>query len=160
MILGLSAHTFMLVHSGLSLVGILAGVNVLLRMVRRRPLGASNTIFLFATILACVSGFFFPHTVLMTSHVVGGIALVALAAALWLGNLYGTWRPIYVVGATAALLLNVLVAIAQAFAKIPALHALAPTGREPVVLLAQGAALLLFLVLGYVAVKRFHPGGM
>jgi hypothetical protein len=163
MILGLSAHTFMLVHSGLSLVGILAGVNVLLRMVRRRPLGASNTIFLFATVLACVSGYFFPRTVLMPSHVVGAIALVALAAAaaaLWLGNLYGTWRPIYVIGATAALLLNVLVAIAQAFGKIPALHALAPTGKEPVVLLAQGAALLLFVVLGYVAVKRFHPGGM
>jgi hypothetical protein len=163
MILGLSAHVFMLVHSGLSLVGILAGLNVLLRMVRRRPLGASNTIFLFSTILACVTGFFFPRTGVMPSHIVGGIALVALAAAaaaLWLGNLYGTWRPIYVVGATAALLLNVLVAIAQAFGKVPALHGLAPTGKEPVVLLAQGVALLAFLILGYFAVKRFHPGGM
>ena len=163
MILGLSTHAFTLVHIGLSIVGVLAGLNVLLRMVRRRPLGASNSIFLLAAILTCVSGFLFPRTALLPSHIVSGIALVALAAAaaaLWLGNLYGTWRPIYVVGAASALLLNTLVGIAHAFARIPVLHALAPTGKEPIVLALEGVALLLFVVLGYFAVKRFHPGGM
>ena len=61
MILGLSTHAFTLVHIGLSIVGVLAGLNVLVRMVRRRPLGASNTIFLLAAILTCVSGFLFPQ---------------------------------------------------------------------------------------------------
>jgi hypothetical protein len=163
MILGLSLHHFTLLHVALSLVGILTGLNVLLRMVRQRPLGASNTIFLVSTILTSVTGFLFPRMALTPAQIVGAVSLVVLAsaaAALWLGNLYGSWRPIYVVSATIALYLNVMVAIVQAFAKISTLHRFAPIGNEPVVLAIQGAALLLFIALGYFAVKRFHPGGM
>ncbi len=163
MILGLSLHQFTLLHTGLSVLGIVTGVNVLLRMVRQRPLGASNSIFLLSTIATSATGFLFPNTTLTPGQIVGALSLVALAAAaaaLWLGNLYGTWRPIYVVSATIALYLNVLVAIVQAFAKIPQLHRYAPTGSEAIVTVAQVAALLLFAVLGYFAVKRFRPGGM
>ncbi len=162
MILGLPLHQFTLVHVALSLVGILTGLNVLLRMVRQRPLGASNTIFLVSTILTSVTGFLFPHTTVTPGQVVGAISLVVLAAAaaaLWLGNLYGGWRSIYVASATTALYLNVMVAIVQAFTKIPALHRIA-TGMEFVVIAVHVLALLFFLALGYFAVKRFHPGGM
>jgi hypothetical protein len=41
--------------------------------------------------------------------------------------------------------------------KIPALHALAPTGKEPPFAVAQGLVLLVFIVLGYLALKRFRP---
>lgn len=163
MILGLTVHNFTLLHVGLSLIGILTGLNVVLRMVRQRPLGASNGIFLLTTIATSVTGFLFPFAKIGPSHIVGAISLVILAAAaaaLWLGNLYGTWRPIYVVSATAALYLNVLVGIVQAFAKLPPLHQYAPTGGEPVITVVQGVALLIFIGLGYLAVKRFHPGGM
>ena len=56
-----------------------------------------------------------------------------------------------------ALYFNVLVLIVQAFLKVPALHALAPGGSEPPFLIAQGAALVLFVVLGIAAGFRFHP---
>ena len=82
MILGLPAQHFVLLHVGLSLVGILAGLNVLLRMVRQRPLGASNTIFLFATIAANVTGFFFPTATVTPGQIVGVVSLVVLAVAL------------------------------------------------------------------------------
>ncbi len=163
MILGLSVHNFTLVHVALSIIGILTGLNVLLRMVRQRPLGASNTIFLFSTIFANATGFFFPHTTMTPGQIVGIISLVMMAAAcaaLWLGNLYGTWRAIYVVSATIALYLNVVVGIIQAFAKIPQLHRLAPAGSEPIVIAAHAAAFLVFAALGYFAFRRFHPGGM
>ncbi len=163
MIFGLTLHNFTLVHVGLSLVGVLAGLNVLLRMVRQRPLGASNSIFLIATVATSATGFFFPRTGITPGQIVGAISLAVLvlaAAALWLGNLYGTWRPIYVVSATIALWLNVMVGIIQAFAKIPHLHQYAPVGNEPIILVAQGLALVCFIALGYFAVKRFHPGGM
>ena len=162
MILGLPLHQFTLVHVGLSLVGILTGLNVLLRMVRQRPLGASNTIFLVSTILTSVTGFLFPRTAVTPGQVVGAISLVVLAAAaaaLWLGNLYGTWRSIYVATATTALYLNVMVGIVQAFNKFPALHRVA-SAAEYVVVAIHVLAFLFFVALGYFAVKRFHPGGM
>lgn len=59
--------------------------------------------------------------------------------------------------AIAALYLNSFVLIAQAFLKVPALHALAPTGTEPAFAVAQGLFLLAFLALGYRATTRFRP---
>jgi len=56
-----------------------------------------------------------------------------------------------------ALYLNVFVFIVQAFEKVPALHALAPTQNEPPFAIAQGAALVIFIVLGTLAVRKFHP---
>jgi hypothetical protein len=49
------------------------------------------------------------------------------------------------------------VLIAQSFLKIPALHALAPKGNEPPFAIAQGILLVLFIVAGTLAVKRFRP---
>jgi hypothetical protein len=78
--------------------------------------------------------------------------------ALYAFHLAGAWRWIYVVTAIASLYLNVFVAVFQAFLKVPAIHDLAPTQSEPPFLIAQGAVLLLFVVLGAVALKKFHPG--
>ena len=41
--------------------------------------------------------------------------------------------------------------------KIPALKALAPTQAEPPFAIAQGVALVGFIILGILAAKRFHP---
>ncbi len=163
MILGMTLFQFKVLHTALSLIGILSGLNVVSRMVRMRPLGASNTIFLWTTILTSVTGFFFPIVKIGPPHIVGAVSLVVLAAAcwaLWMGNLYGPWRAVYVVTATIALWLNFMVAIIQAFQKIPPLHRLAPTGAEPIVMATQAISLLLFTLLGWQALRRFHPGGL
>ena len=65
---------------------------------------------------------------------------------------------IYVGCAVAALYLNVFVLVAQGFLKVPFLHDLAPTGFEPPFLVAQGIVLLIFIVLGVLAARRFRPG--
>jgi len=44
----------------------------------------------------------------------------------------------------------------QAFQKLPPLAALAPTQSEPPFLIAQLVVMAIFIVLGVVAVKRFH----
>lgn len=163
MILGMTLFQFKVLHTVLSLISILSGLNVMSRMVRMRPLGASNTIFLWTTVLTSVTGFFFPIVKIGPPHIVGAVSLVVLAAAcwaLWMGNLYGPWRAVYVVTATVALWLNFMVAIVQAFQKIPPLHRLAPTGGEPIVMAAQAISLVLFALLGWQALRRFHPGGL
>jgi hypothetical protein len=46
---------------------------------------------------------------------------------------------------------------------VPALHALAPgapANPEPPFKIAQGVVLVLFIVIGFLAVKRFHPDGV
>lgn len=72
-------------------------------------------------------------------------------------HLAGIHRVLYVIGATLALYLNVFVGVVQAFQKIAFLQPLAPTQSEPPFAAAQGAVLLLFVVAGWLALKRFRP---
>jgi hypothetical protein len=162
MVLGMSLATFTLVHVVLSLIGIFAGLVVLAGMFRSRRLSGWTALFLATTVLTSVTGFFFPFERLLPSHVVGIISLVVLAVALWalyVRHLAGAARWIYVSTAVLALYLNVFVAVVQAFLKIPFLKALAPTQAEPPFVIAQGAVLVLFVVLGILAVRSFHPEG-
>ena len=57
--------------------------------------------------------------------------------------------------AVMALYFNVFVGVVQAFAKIGRL--LAPTQTEPPFAVAQGAVLLIFVILGLIALRRFRP---
>lgn len=156
-IIGLSVPTFTLVHVAISLIGILAGVVFLCGLAGGRFLGGWNTLFLVFTILTSVTGFFFHSKAFGPPHIVGVISLVVLAVALYAlygAKRVGVWRPIYAITATIAQWFNVFVLITQAFQKIPALNALAPTGGGPVFGAAQAAGLLLFAYLGWRAVKR------
>jgi len=56
-----------------------------------------------------------------------------------------------------ALYLNVFVAVVQAFQKLPFLPPLAPTQTEPPFLATQLIVMAAFVVLGIVAVRKFHP---
>ena len=160
MILGMSISTFTLVHTVLSLIGIASGIIVLLGMLGAKRLGGWTMLFLATTVLTCVSGFFFPSDHVLPSHIVGIITLVALAAAvlaIYTYRLAGSWRWIYVIGAVVALYLNVFVGVVQAFLKLPFLQPLAPTQSEPPFLIAQLVVMAIFIVLCFLAVRRFHP---
>ncbi len=160
MVLGMSLETFTLVHVILSLVGIVSGLIVLFGMLGSNRLVGWTALFLATTVLTSVTGFFFPVAQFMPSHAVGIISLLFLLAALlalYVFHLGGAWRWIYVVGAVVALYLNVFVGVVQAFQKVPALRALAPTGSEPLFVVAQVVVMLIFIVLGVFAVRRFHP---
>lgn len=71
-------------------------------------------------------------------------------------HLAGSWRWIYVVTAVMALYLNVFVLIVQAFLKVESLAVLAPNQNEPPFLIAQGAALVVFVIVGIISVLRFR----
>jgi hypothetical protein len=124
-----------------------------------KPLGGWTALFLVSTVLTSVTGFGFPFDHLLPSHVVGILSLVVLALAIvarYARHLAGAWRWIYVVSAVVALYFNVFVFVVQAFQKVPALSALAPTQSEPPFLIAQLVVLALFAALGTVAVRRFQ----
>jgi len=160
MILGMSLSTFTLLHVALSLIGIASGLVVLAGWLRSQPQGGVAAIFLATTVLTSVTGFFLPFDRLLPSHIVGILSLVVLVialTALYGMQLIGPWRWIYVVTAHIALYLNVFVLVVQAFLKVPALHAIAPTQSDPAFAVAQAVVLASFVWLGFRAVRAFHP---
>jgi hypothetical protein len=151
---------FTLFHVALSLVGILAGFVVVFGLISAKQSKSWTSTFLVTTAATSLTGFLFPFHKFLPSHGVGVVAILALAAtipALYVFQLTGPWRRVYVIGAVVALYLNVFVLIAQFFMKIPALKALAPTQSEPPFLGTQVVVMLIFIVLGVLATRRF-PG--
>jgi hypothetical protein len=159
MILGMTTSTFTLVHVLISLAGIGSGLIVVYGLLTAKRLDGWTAIFLATTILTSLTGFLFPVEHILPSHIVGIISLVALAVALvarYARHMERSWRWIYVVCAVLALYLNVFVAVVQSFMKIPAVHALAPTQKEPPFFIAQLAVMAIFVVIGIFAVKKFR----
>ncbi|HWO02486.1 MAG TPA: hypothetical protein VNS63_24790 [Blastocatellia bacterium] len=159
MILGMTTSTFTLVHVLLSLIGIGSGLVVTYGLLNSKRLDRWTAIFLATTVLTSVTGFGFPFDHLERSHKLGIISLLMLAiaiAARYAFRLAGAWRWIYVVSAMISLYLNVFVLIVQAFRKVPALKAMAPTQSEPPFLVAQLVVLALFVVLTVLAAKKFR----
>ena len=159
MTLGMSLSTFTTVHVVISLVGIFSGFIVLFGLLGGKRLDGWTAIFLITTVATSVTGFFFPFHGFGPPHFVGMISLFVLLLAIigrYPMRLAGGWRKVYVITAVIALYLNCFVGVVQAFQKIPALHALAPKGNEPPFGAAQLTVLVLFIVLGVMATKRFR----
>ena len=162
MVLGLSLHAFTVLHVIISIVELLAGAILVLQMIAGNRSGL-NGVFLATGALTTLTGFLFPYHGVTPAIVLGFITLpfLLLAAVAWYtGRLRGTWRVIYVLSTLIILYFDAFVAVVQSFMKIPALHALAPEGKEPPFAVAQGLVLLLFIVVGYLALKRFRPAGV
>ena len=162
MTLGLSLSAFTTLHVIVSLIGIAAGFIVLYGLLGSQKLAGWTAVFLATTILTSVTGFLFPFNGLLPAHVIGAISLIVLAvalAALHAFRLAGPWRWVYVVTALLALYLNVFVGVVQAFQKLAFLQPLAPTQSEPPFAIAQFAVLAIFVALGFLALRRFHPEG-
>jgi hypothetical protein len=167
MILGLSIAAFTTVHVIISLIAIASGFVVMFGMLGAHRLPGWTALFLLTTILTSVTGFLFPIHGFTPALGTGAVSLVILAVALialYARHLAGAWRWIYVVTAIAALYFNVLVLIVQSFEKLALLNPAAPVVGPPFAepanthfVVAQVAALVLFVVLGVLAVLRFRP---
>ncbi|SIN89521.1 hypothetical protein [Bradyrhizobium sp. Ash2021] len=162
MVLGMSLATFTLVHVIISLIGIVAGLVVMFGMLASDRKPGLTAIFLLFTILTSATGFLFPFTQLLPSHMIGILSLVLLAIAciaLYAMKLSGSWRWIYVVTALLSLYFNVFVLVIQSFLKIPALTAVAPGNPPsgPVFAVVQGIVLVFFVLMIIGAWRRFKP---
>jgi hypothetical protein len=151
--------TYTLIHVVLSLIGVIAGLVVVGGLMAGVRFSRWVGLFLTATVLTNVSGFGFPFVTLLPSHVVGVLSLLVLPfaiAALYWKHLAGAWRQVFVVLSVLALYLNVFVLLAQLFQKIPILAALAPSPQAPAFAATQVLVLVLFVVLGWAAVRGFR----
>ena len=159
MILGMSASMFTLIHVLISLTGIGSGFVVLLGMLNSQRRDGWTGVFVITSLLTSLTGFLFPFELLLPSHILGLLSLLVITIALFARNVFhfaDRWRLVYVVAIAMALYFNCFAAVVQLFAKIPALKASAPTLTEPPFLIAQSLVLAVFIVLTYLAAKRFR----
>jgi hypothetical protein len=159
MVFGMSLATYTLLHVLMSLAGIGSGLVVLYGFLTGKRLDGWSIVFLVTTAATSLSGFGFPFERLLPSHILGILSLLALSAAIparYVFHLAGAWRRTYVVASSVALYFNVFVLVAQLFLKVPALKALAPTGKEPPFLVAQVVVMAIFVALTIAAAERFH----
>lgn len=150
--------TFTVFHLIISMVAIGLGFVVVGGILSSNRLPGWTLWFLILTILTSATGFLFPFTKLLPSHIVAIISLVLLAIAVYAlygKGLSGIWRTVYVVTAMLALWFNVFVLIAQSFQKVALLNVYAPTGAEPPFAITQGIVLVFFIVLIVLGIRRF-----
>jgi hypothetical protein len=153
-------NTYTSIHSLLSLAAIAAGVLVLAGLLGARLPQIVAPLFIALAVATSVTGFGFPFNKVLPSHIVGGIALAVLAIGIfarYFAHLAGAWRWIYTAAMVASLYFLVFVGIAQAFAKIAVLRNAAPTQSEPPFAITQGVVLVIFVILGFLAARAFHP---
>ncbi len=82
MILGMTLSTFTLFHVVLSLLGIASGLIVVYGLMTGKRFDGWTAVFLLFTVLTSLTGFLFPFTHLLPSHVVGILSLLMLAVAI------------------------------------------------------------------------------
>lgn len=139
---GLYLEILTLLHTAISLLAIASGVIFFGALTTHRWPVRVNVLFLVCTILTSATGFLFPPKPIGPPFVFGVLSLLLLAVAVYalsIRHCLGRWRIGYLGTALVAQWLNMIVLIVQSYQKIPALHALAPTGSEPIVLWTQAA---------------------
>jgi hypothetical protein len=156
MILGMS--TFGFVHTALSLLAVVSGLIVVAGLLAAKRLEAWTAIYLASALATTLTGFGFPGS-FGVAHYIGLVALAFLVVAIvarYGFRLAGAWRPIYAVAAVLSVWSLVFFLVGEAFLRTP-LKALAPTLTEPPFILAEIAALVVFVTLAIMAVMRFRP---
>lgn len=141
-----------IIHVALSLVGLVAGLIALIGFYFGRFYRLWTATFLITTIATCLTGFLFPFNGITPGIVIGIISLIVLAAAILAYR--RRWTRTFVVACAIAEFFNVLVFIVQSFQKISVLHLYAPNGHEPIIAITQALALVFFIVLATLDIRR------
>jgi len=146
-------------HTLISFLALAAGLAVVLDMLRNDDRPAMARLFLVSAILTSASGFAFPVSQILPSHITAAIALLVLLPT-WLARyrfaLLGAWRWVYAGGTVASLYFVVFVLVVQVFMKTPLLRPAAEQAG-PSFAITHGIVLLVFIALGFFSIRKFRP---
>jgi hypothetical protein len=123
-----------------------------------RRLDALTALYFASAVATTLTGFGFPGSFGVPQYI-GVLALVLLLVAIlarYVFRLAGPWRATYAAAAVLSVWSLVFFTVGEAFLRVPALKAMAPTLTELPFGLAQLAALALFVALAVAAAKTFR----
>ncbi|MDB5807353.1 MAG: hypothetical protein JWN73_4675 [Betaproteobacteria bacterium] len=137
-------------HTIISLVAVFAGLVVLVRDGQITPYNTLGQVYIWATVLTCVTGFgIFQHGGFGKPHALGIITLVTLGVAALAGRtaLFGK-LSVYVETASysATFLFHWIPAVTETTTRLPLGAPLLPNADTPELKAATGVLLLLFLI--------------
>ena len=137
-------------HTAISLVAVLAGLVALVRDGRITPYNMLGQVYIWTTVLTCLTGFgIFQHGGFGKPHALGIITLVTLGIAALAGRtaLFGR-LSVYVatVSYSATFLFHWIPAITETTTRLPLGAPLLPNADAPQLKAATGVLLLLFLL--------------
>jgi hypothetical protein len=144
------------IHTIVSLISLALGLGVIVELTGGRAGRIVTTLFLATALFTSVTGFLFPIHGPTPALIVGVVALIVLAL-VFAAQARG-WRRTYAASLVLSVYFLAFVTIAQSFAKIPALKALAPTQTEPPFAAAQGVLLIAFIAVGFLATRAYGRG--
>jgi hypothetical protein len=157
---GIPTPVFLQFHILVSLLGIATGLIVVYGLLTARPLAPWTVLCLATLALTSITGFPLEPFGFDPARALGAMSLAALAtatASLYLFQMAGAWRLVYIASILAAIYFDLFAGVTQAFLKFPLLHALAPTQSEPPFVIAQLTLLAAFILFGVRAAVRFRP---
>jgi len=160
MLQSLHVMQFTYLHVFLSVVGLGAGVFVVIGFFSSKKFSILTSTFIVSTFLTSLSGFLFPFHGVSPGIVLGVLSIIVLFVAiyaLYARKMAGVWRTTYVISACVALYFNFFVLVAQAFDKVRVLHSIAPSQTSPGFAISEVAVLVLFILITIRSVQKFHP---
>ena len=138
------------VHTFISLVALAAGFANLLRDGRIVPGSGLGRIYVWATVLTCLTGFgIFQHGGFGVPHMLGIVTLLVLALAAWLGSTPGLargWLYVSTVSYSLTLFFHMIPGMTETFTRLPAGSPLFTGPDDPMLQKVIGALFVVFLV--------------
>jgi hypothetical protein len=153
-------QTLLLVHTGLSFLGLAFGCVAIGAYFWPTP-RIWLRVFVIVQALVLGTGFLFPLpgvTPAVAVGILGTLVLIGMALAVYVYRLQGIWARLFSAGVVISTFFLGFVTVAQGFAKLPELKALAPTGTEPAFAVTEAVVLVIFAAIGWAVWRRVGRG--
>jgi uncharacterized membrane protein len=149
-----------LIHTAVSLVAVAAGATALLRDKRITPRNTLGQVYIWTTVITCLTGFgIFQHGGFGKPHILGILTLITLGVAGVAGytKLYGRFsRYIEVVAYSLTFLFHLIPGITETSTRLPPGAPLAANADAPGLQIAAAVLFVAFLVTAYLQVRRMR----
>jgi len=150
-------------HTAISLVAVVAGLIALFRDKAISPNNLVGKIYIWTTVITCLTGFgIFQHGGFGKPHVLGIITLVVLGIAALAGKtkLFGrASRAVETVSYSATFLFHWIPAVTETSTRLPLGQPLVSSAEDPALKAATGVLVLLFLIGATLQVRRLRVKG-
>lgn len=155
--------TIGVVHTAISLVAVAAGIYAFFRDKEISPRNGLGRVYIWATVLTCLSGFFiFQHGGFGKPHALGIITLLVLALAWAAGTrkLFGhAGRYIEAVSYSLTFFFHMIPGFTESFTRLPVGSPVFSGPDDPTLQKVIGVVFLLFLAGAFLQVMRLRRAG-